>query len=77
MANISGKNLTLASYLLVGIRNSYNETLPGVATVITQLANTIIRAIEQDRKVRETEEIEERLAALEARTESDAGREAA
>ena len=31
----------------------------GVAVAITQLANTIIRAIEQDRKVRE---IEERLA---------------
>ena len=46
----------------------------GVAAVITPLANTIIRAIEQDCKVRE---IEERLAALEARTDGEAGREAA
>jgi hypothetical protein len=53
------------------------KVAPGVAAVITQLANTIIRAIEQDRRVRETEEIEERLAALEARTDSEAGREAA
>jgi len=53
------------------------KVAPGVAAVITQLSNAIIRAIEQDRRVRETEEIEERIAALEARTESEAGREAA
>ena len=41
------------------------KVAPGVAAVITQLANTIIRAIEQDRKVRELDEIEERLAELE------------
>ena len=50
------------------------KVAPGVAAVITQLANTIIRAIEQDRKVRELDEIEERLAELEARTD---GRRAA
>ena len=38
---------------------------PGVATVITQLSNVILRAIEQDRKTREIEEHGERLAALE------------
>ncbi len=43
------------------------EVAPGVATVITQLSNVILRAIEQDRKVRETEDLEERLAALEGR----------
>jgi hypothetical protein len=48
-----------------------------VAAVITQLSNTIIQAIEQDRRVRELDVIEDRLAALEARTESEAGREAA
>ena len=41
------------------------EVAPGVATVITQLSNVILRAIEQDRKARETEEHGERLAALE------------
>jgi len=66
----------LASHLLVGIRNSNNDTLPGVAAVITQLSNTIIRAIEQDRKVRELDEIEERLAELEQRAETG-GREVA
>ena len=53
------------------------KVAPGVAAVITQLSNTIIRAIEQDRKVRELDEIEERLAALEERTDSEAGRKAA
>jgi hypothetical protein len=49
----------------------------GVAAVITRPSNTIIRAIEQDRKVRELDEIEERLVALEAHTDSEAAREAA
>lgn len=53
------------------------KVAPGVAAVITQLSNTIIRAIEQDRKVRELDEMEERLAALEARTDGEAGRVAA
>ncbi|MDP9458452.1 MAG: hypothetical protein M3Q49_04980 [Actinomycetota bacterium] len=43
------------------------EVAPGVATVITQLSNVILRAIEQDRKIRELEDLEERLAALEGR----------
>jgi hypothetical protein len=43
------------------------KVAPGVAAIITQLANTIIRAIEQDRKVRELDEVEERLAELERR----------
>lgn len=46
------------------------KVAPGVAAVITQLANVLIRGIEQDRKVRETEEIEERLAALEQKAEA-------
>ena len=41
------------------------EVAPGVATVITQLSNVILQAIEQDRKTREIEEHGERLAALE------------
>jgi hypothetical protein len=52
------------------------KVAPGVAAVITQLSNTIIRAIEQDRKVRETEEMEERIAELEKRAEAG-GREVA
>jgi len=41
------------------------EVAPNVASVITQLANTLLRAIEPDRRVRELDEVEERLAALE------------
>ena len=53
------------------------EVAPGVATVITQLSNVILRAIEQDRKVRETEELEERLAALEGRGDGSSSQPAA
>ncbi len=35
--------------------------------MITQLSNVILRAIEQDRKVRELDDVEERLAVLEGR----------
>lgn len=38
---------------------------PNVAAAITQLANTLLRGVEQERKVRETEDLEERLARLE------------
>lgn len=48
------------------------EVAPGVATVITQLSNVILRAIEQDRKVRELDDLEERLAALEERRDGTA-----
>jgi hypothetical protein len=41
------------------------ELPTGQATVANQLINTRIRAIEQERKMRETEELEERLEALE------------
>jgi len=37
----------------------------GRAAVANQLVNTRLRAIEQERKMRETEELEERLEALE------------
>ena len=53
------------------------EVAPGVATVITQLSNVILRAIEQDRKIKETEELEERLAALEGRGDGSSARPAA
>jgi hypothetical protein len=43
---------------------------PNVASVICQLANVLIRGIEQNRKVGETEEIEERLAELERKAET-------
>ncbi len=35
------------------------------AAVVNQLLNTIVRVVEQERKVRETEELAERLEALE------------
>jgi hypothetical protein len=38
---------------------------PGPAAVANQLINTRLRAIEQERKVRETEELEKRLERLE------------
>jgi hypothetical protein len=53
--------------LIRGVKEG--KVAPGVAAVITQLANTIIRAIDQDRKVRELDDIEERLAELERRAE--------
>jgi hypothetical protein len=37
----------------------------GVAAVASQILNVYLRAIELERKIRETEELEERLAALE------------
>jgi hypothetical protein len=39
----------------------------GVAAVASQILNVYLRAIELERKIRETEELEERLAALERR----------
>jgi hypothetical protein len=42
------------------------ELLPGPAAVANQLINTRLRAIEQERKNKETEDIEARIEALEA-----------
>ncbi|PLS87374.1 MAG: hypothetical protein CYG60_02220 [Actinobacteria bacterium] len=41
------------------------ELVPGPAAVANQLINTRLRAIEQERKNRETEDLEARIAALE------------
>jgi len=41
------------------------ELPTGQAAVANQLINTRLRAIEQERKIKETEELEERLEALE------------
>jgi hypothetical protein len=49
------------------------ELAAGVAAVANQLINTRLRAIEQERKVRETEDLEARIEALE-RAQSGAGR---
>ena len=43
------------------------KVAPGVASVITQLANVLLRGIEQERKVKETEELEQRIGELERR----------
>ena len=48
------------------------ETRP--AAVVNQLVNTRLRAIEQERKIRETEELEGRIEALERAQERGAGR---
>ncbi len=50
---------------------------PAIGTVLNQICNTIIRAVEQERKVRETEDLEERLAALEGRGDVSSARLAA
>jgi len=38
----------------------------GVGAVVNQIINTRLRAIEQERKIKETEELEERISDLEA-----------
>ena len=49
------------------------ELLPGPAAVANQLINTRLRAIEQERKIRETEDLEARIEALE-RAQENGGR---
>jgi hypothetical protein len=48
--------------------------LPGPAAVANQLINTRLRAIEQERKNKETEDLEARIEALERTQERGAGR---
>jgi hypothetical protein len=55
---------TLLSDLTDKVLSGELET--GRAAVANQLINTRLRAIEVERKIREAEEIEERIAALEA-----------
>jgi hypothetical protein len=45
----------------------------GVAAVASQVLNVYLRAIELERKIRETEELEERLTALEKSAEATGG----
>ncbi len=47
------------------------ELVPGPAAVANQLINTRLRAIEQERKNRETEDLEARIAALESREKGE------
>ncbi len=47
--------------------------LPGSAAVANQLINTRLRAIEQERKNRETEDLEARIEALERTHEQEKG----
>jgi hypothetical protein len=47
--------------------------LPGPAAVANQLTNTRLRAIEQERKNRETEDLEARMEALERTHEREKG----
>ncbi len=47
--------------------------LPGPAAVANQLINTRLRAVELERKIKETEEFEERLEALERAAEEQKG----
>ena len=46
----------------------------GPAAVANQLVNTRLRAIEQERKIKETEQLESRIEALEQAQERGAGR---
>ena len=43
------------------------EVPPPVGTALNQIYNTLLRAMDQERRSRETEHLEERLAALEER----------
>jgi hypothetical protein len=43
----------------------------GVGAVVNQIMNTRLRAIELERRIKETEELEERIAALEASAKGD------
>jgi hypothetical protein len=43
------------------------EVLPPVGTALNQIYNTLLRAMDQERRTRETGELEARLAALEER----------
>ncbi len=52
------------------------DLLPGPAIVVNQLQNTRLRAVEQARKVKETESLEERIEELE-RGQANAGRKPA
>lgn len=49
------------------------ELLSGPAAVANQLINTRLRAIEQERKVKETDELEARIERLEQATEAERG----
>ena len=53
-----------------------SRVAPGVGSTLVQIYNTVIRAIETGRKVKETEELEQRIEALE-RGRDGAQREAA
>jgi hypothetical protein len=50
------------------------ELETGPSAVANQLVNTRLRAIEQERKIKETEELESRIEALERAQERGAGR---
>ena len=49
------------------------ELPPGPAAVANQLTNTRLRAIEQERKVRESDELEARIEALEGARQREKG----
>jgi hypothetical protein len=63
VAGIKAQLQDLADKILAG------ELERGAAAVAGQLLNIKLRAIEVERKIKETEELEERLAALERREE--------
>src|SRR3954454_25105272 len=49
------------------------KTTRGVAAVVFQGYNALLKAVETERRIKETQEIEERLAALERVAESERG----
>jgi len=67
LENIKARLFDLADSVLAGL------VRPGAAAVSGQLLNTVLRAVELERKIREAEELEERLAALENRLVSQGG----
>jgi hypothetical protein len=67
LAGIKGEIRTV----IVGVLNG--EVPTGRAAVAIQGYNTLLRAVEVERRVRELDELEERLEALESRVRGHAG----
>ncbi len=63
----SRKIAAIRSQLKKLVEDVLSEELPtGPAAVANQLLNTMLRSIELERRIKETEELEERLEALES-----------
>jgi hypothetical protein len=70
----AGELAEIKSEIRSVIRSVQSEKLDrGVGAVVFQGYNTLLRAVEVERKVRELDELEERIAAMEGRVHRYAG----